>query len=106
MGTKVDTTFALLGIASVIPLHTAIEIRGSTGEETSQGECNCNLSVAQNYILFEVSYYMRTEALLLEPISTRPPYRSDAIYENICISYAVDKASKRSEYNSLHFSHP
>ena len=49
---------------------------------------------------------MRTEALLLEPISTRPPYLSSANYENICISFAVDKASKRIEYSSLHSSHP
>ena len=80
--------------------------RGNTGEETSRGECSCNLSMAQIYILFEVCYCFRTEGFLAGPISTRPPHRCNAIYEDPCISYGVEKASKRSEYNSVHSTHP
>ena len=58
--------------------------------------------MAQIYIIY---YYFRKEGFLPGPISTRPPHRSNAIYEDPRISYGVEKASKRSEYNFVHSTH-
>lgn len=62
--------------------------------------------MAQIHIQFEVFFYFGTEAFLPEAIFTRPPLRSNATYEDVCVSYGVDWASKRSEYHSVHSSHP
>ncbi len=62
----------------------------NTAEETSQRGCSCNLSMAQIHILFEVLYYLVTEAFLSGAIFARPPLRSNAIYEDVCISEGVD----------------
>lgn len=46
--------------------------------------------MAQIHILFEVLYYLVTEAFLSGAIFARPPLRSNAIYEDVCISEGVD----------------
>ena len=87
-GYRWDTTFGLLGNASVTPMHR---------KETSQGACNCNLLMAQTHIQFQVFYSFGMDAFLQEAIFARPPLRSNAIYEDVYISYGVDWASKRSD---------
>ena len=46
--------------------------------------------MAQIHILFEVRYDFGMEAFLPGAIFARPPLRSNAIYEDVCISYGVD----------------